>query len=209
MTWRLYRLLWLPPHSPTGKQGPTTPCRSLPCRRRTGASSSSVYRNARDGPALQARYPQIRCYTGYGIGDAEHSKLKLDITPQGVHGMVMSPQRTYFIDPMVWGNSEYCIVYDKRDYTNSEKTSSWSCEVHTPDADPPVSGNAPTPPHRSATEASTVQLRRYRLAVACTGEYSQFHGGTVPLALAAVNTAIPGQRGIRKRLCREHAVGRK
>jgi len=30
-------------------------------------------------PALQARYPQICYYTGYGIGDAEHSKLKLDI----------------------------------------------------------------------------------------------------------------------------------
>jgi len=40
-----------------------------------------------------------------------------------------------------------------------------------------------------AARSGTV-LRTYRLACATTGEYTQFHGGTVSLGLAAVVTAI-------------------
>jgi subtilisin-like proprotein convertase family protein len=149
-------------------------------------------------PGLQARYPEIRCYTGYGIGDAGQARLKLDITPRGVHGMVMQPEGTYFIDPMVWGNTAYYIVYNKRDYTNIEKTSSWSCELHEPGEAIGETPPAPTQ-NRSLSMPPMVQLRRYRLAVACTGEYSQFHGGTVPLALAAVNTSMHRVNGVYER----------
>ncbi len=43
------------------------------------------------------------------------------------------------------------------------------------------------------------QLRTYRLAMAATGEYTQFHGGTVPLALAAIVTAMNRVNGIYER----------
>jgi len=53
-----------------------------------------------------------------------------------------------------------------------------------------------TKPGIRATEASTARiveegiLRTYRLAVSTTGEYTQFHGGTVADALAAINATV-------------------
>ncbi len=44
--------------------------------------------------------------------------------------------------------------------------------------------------------SSGTQLRTYRLAVAATKEYTTFHGGTVPLGLAAIVTAVNRVVGI-------------
>jgi subtilisin-like proprotein convertase family protein len=43
------------------------------------------------------------------------------------------------------------------------------------------------------------QLRTYDLALACTGEYGQFHGGTVPDVLAEYNVAMTRVNGIYER----------
>ena len=40
------------------------------------------------------------------------------------------------------------------------------------------------------------QLRTYELAVACTGEYTTYHGGTVQLAMAAITTTMNRVGGI-------------
>ena len=40
------------------------------------------------------------------------------------------------------------------------------------------------------------QLRTYRLALACTGEYTSFFGGTVPLAMAAIVTSVNRVNGV-------------
>ena len=40
------------------------------------------------------------------------------------------------------------------------------------------------------------QLRTYDLALACTGEYAQFHGGTVPLVMSAMTTTMNRVNGI-------------
>ena len=42
-------------------------------------------------------------------------------------------------------------------------------------------------------------LRTYRLALACTGEYAQFHGGTVSSVLAAMNTSMARVNGLFER----------
>ena len=41
-----------------------------------------------------------------------------------------------------------------------------------------------------AQVAGGAQLRTYRVAIATTGEYATFHGGTVPLTLAAIVTTL-------------------
>jgi len=42
-------------------------------------------------------------------------------------------------------------------------------------------------------------LRTYRLALAATGEYSQFFGGTVALALSGMTTTINRVNGVYER----------
>ena len=40
------------------------------------------------------------------------------------------------------------------------------------------------------------QLRTYRIAIAATGEYTTFHGGTVAGAMAAMNTTLTRVSGV-------------
>src|SRR5690606_10078249 len=43
---------------------------------------------------------------------------------------------------------------------------------------------------KSTRAVSGANLRTYRLACAATGEYTQFHGGTIAVAQAAIVTAV-------------------
>ncbi|MBK6993397.1 MAG: hypothetical protein IPH31_00160 [Lewinellaceae bacterium] len=78
-------------------------------------------------PDWQAKYPQIRTYTGRGIDDPT-AVLKCDLTPWGFHGMVRSGKYgTYFIDPAVHGNTEFYVVYNKKDYLPTADDALWTC----------------------------------------------------------------------------------
>jgi hypothetical protein len=52
--------------------------------------------------------------------------------------------------------------------------------------------NAPTP----EMMFGDCQRRDFRLAMAATGEYTAFHGGTVPLALAAIVVSVNRINGV-------------
>ncbi|MEZ4927195.1 MAG: M12 family metallo-peptidase [Saprospiraceae bacterium] len=153
------------------------------------SSHFQIYEAAVMAPALQAKYPEIRCYTGRSLEDPSE-KIKLDLTPWGFHAMVTSPNHdAYFIDPMFHGNKENYVVYFKKDYKPSKEDANWTCETPNPDNAVEL---GPIKAHSSAEPdfQGDTQLRRYRLALACTGEYATFHGGTKPLVLAAMNTSI-------------------
>ncbi|TNE69304.1 MAG: T9SS type A sorting domain-containing protein [Bacteroidetes bacterium] len=139
-------------------------------------------------PALQARFPEIRCYTGVGIDDPT-ATLKCDLTPHGFHAMIRSERSgTIFIDPYRNNDRSDYIVYRKADYTSKTP---FHCEVDgvVYQADP---DKLPEP----ADLQGDCTFRRYRMALACTGEYADFHGGTVPLVLAAMNTTMNRVNGI-------------
>jgi subtilisin-like proprotein convertase family protein len=146
----------------------------------------SIVESAVMHPDLQAKYPEIRCYSGYNIAQP-HQTLKCDLTPKGFHAMVLGTEEgTWFIDPYSFGDTEYYTIYNKKDY---QKTSDFTCQVeHDPLAD--IKLNA------SAESAGDCMFRTYRLALACTGEYAAFHGGTVAGALAAMNTSINRINGV-------------
>ena len=124
---------------------------------------------------LQLSFPSIRTYNVRGIDDI-YASGKLDINEFGFHGMIRSPEGDVFIDPYCKWNTEDYIAY----YThNFEKPEEFRvpCLGAIPSTEPStekVSGI-------EAMICSGAQLRTYRLAVACTGEY----------AVAATGSATP------------------
>lgn len=158
-------------------------------------------------PGLASRYPEIRTYKGTAIGDPS-TTAQLDLTPHGFHAMVFSPAGTIYIDPdAAWGTSQRSArlyrAYFKRD---AEPTDAAVLDrtCHFGDELARTSSVLPSLPSADA-EAESVripsgsELREYRLAIAATAEYTSFHGGTVPLALAAIVTAVNRVNGIYER----------
>jgi subtilisin-like proprotein convertase family protein len=147
-------------------------------------------------PELQAKYPEIRCYTGRGMDDPS-AKIKLDCTPFGFHAMVTSANGgSYFIDPMVHGNTSFYVVYFKKDYLPAKENAAWTCQNIVPEGAAVLESGLSHEETASPDFQGDTQLRRYRLALACTGEYAAFHGGTKPLVLAAMNTTMNRVNGV-------------
>ncbi|MBX2991671.1 MAG: T9SS type A sorting domain-containing protein [Bacteroidetes bacterium] len=147
-------------------------------------------------PELAVRYPEIRTYLGQGIDDPT-ATVRFDVTPRGFHAMILSAGPTVYIDPYSRGTTQHYISYYKHAVLYEEARRFEEIGVEDPDG------------HMAAEIASLVaanrftsigeQLRTYRLALACTGEYATFHGGTKPLVLAEMVTAMNRVSGIYER----------
>lgn len=147
-------------------------------------------------PGLAARFPNIRSYAGIGIDDPTAS-VRLDLTPAGFHAMIQSARHsTVFIDPYAQADTEHYIVYYKKDFTKADQT--FAC--HTVE-EAAVKGSDASPldgPARSLLQGDC-RLRTYRLALTCTGEYAEFHGGTIEGVMAAMNTSMTRVNGVFER----------
>jgi subtilisin-like proprotein convertase family protein len=140
-------------------------------------------------PDLQGRYVETRCYTGKGLDDPS-ALLKCDLTPWGFHAMVLRGSGSpVFIDPYQMGDRNSYVVYYKSDYLPKKEDTRFSCETVD-------DGMQPIKNLETAELQGDCRLRRYRLALACTGEYAAFHGGTKPLVLAALNTSMNRVNGV-------------
>ncbi|GJM36204.1 MAG: hypothetical protein DHS20C18_52050 [Saprospiraceae bacterium] len=134
-------------------------------------------------PDLAKRYPDIRVYAGKGVDDPT-ATIRFDLTPQGFHAQVRSGfHSTVFIDPYAVGTTKHYISYYRKDFKSEDE---FVCLVDEVMEEPP-SGKLP---EALPDKAGDCQHRNYRLALACTGEYAQYHGGTVAGALAAMNTSM-------------------
>ncbi len=138
-------------------------------------------------PELAARYPEINTFTGQGIDDP-YSIIKLDITPLGFHAMILNPRGNFFIDPYQERNIVNYISYYK---TDLQPGSPFSCEVQGDEISGRISASSNLYQRSSGT-----QLRTYRLALACTGEYAATKGGTVSGALAGMVTTMNRVNGV-------------
>lgn len=144
-----------------------------------------VKRNQTLHPDLNVLYPEIQTYDAYST-DGSGAFAKWDITPQGLHAMIMIPgESTIFIDPYITGNTDYYIVYRKKDFISSKTADCSFIGVEDEKKNSPVKAMY-----------GTCELRTYRLALSATGEYTTFHGGTVALALAAQVTTMNRVNGV-------------
>lgn len=139
-------------------------------------------------PGLSSQYPDFKTFSVKGIDDI-YATGKLDITAAGFHGMVLTPNGDYFIDPYSSQEKEIYISYYKHDLA---VRNDFECLVsENPQLD--NSGN------NNLLISSGPQLRTFRLAVAATGEYTVYFGGTVTLGMAAIVSAVNRVNGVYER----------
>ena len=137
-------------------------------------------------PSLQARYPEIRSYAGQGI-DVPGAVIRFSVSPLGFQSMRLAPNTpAVFIEPYTLDNRQY-IAYTRENRGNL--IDDFQCEVNDVISHQ-IDGNTMM---RNADDGI---LRSYRLAVSATGEYTQYHGGTKALALAAINSTMTIVNGI-------------
>ncbi len=142
---------------------------------------------------LAVKYPEIQTYAGQGIDDPT-ATVRFDVTPAGFHAMILSANGTVFIDPYSMGDVANYISYYKKDFIVPEsRRKEFICNFET---DIEMANKIADLMATSGAKYSGTQLRTYRLAVATTGEYTAYHGGTVAKGLAAVVTSINRVNGV-------------
>ncbi|WP_420644037.1 reprolysin-like metallopeptidase [Candidatus Leptofilum sp.] len=151
-----------------------------------------IYQTAVMHPELAAKFPEIRTYAGVGLDDPT-AFARLDTTPKGFHAMILSANGRVFIDPYVADNTDLYQSYFASDFIPNLPDDFEPDVVVEPEHE---EGEKPAAPDGGVSSGST--LRTYRLAVAATGEYTQFHGGE-ELAMAEIVTAINRVTGIYER----------
>ena len=132
---------------------------------------------------LADQFPDIKTYYAVGIDDPTAS-MRISFTAFGLHAMTVSgSSSSVYIDTYTSDLNNF-IVYRKSDITASRI---FQCEF---DEESNKSSNTNSKRNSPLQRTNDSTFRTYRLAVACTGEYAAFHGGTVALAQAAIVTTV-------------------
>ncbi len=120
-------------------------------------------------PDLAAKYPGIKSFAGSGITNPSQV-IRFDISPLGFHAVVSTPgEPTFYIDPIDKSSNSY-IVVSRKDIGALP-----FFECLTKEDNKFFSDNGGL----SLDDADDATLRRYRLAMAASGEYSaRFLDGT-------------------------------
>ncbi len=137
-------------------------------------------------PGLATQLPGIKTYTGQGL-DNPAATVKIDFTYRGFHAMVLSPEGNVFIDPYYKNSFDHYLSYYAKNFNPPGKPRSICKGLKNPH--PPAAPNG-------IQAGNGTQLRTYRLAVACTGEYAVFFGGTLTAASSAIATTINRVNGV-------------
>ena len=149
---------------------------------------------------LQQKYPNIKSYTAQGIDDPT-AIAKLSFGTDGFHGVIFSAKHeTIYIDPYSKDNRDY-IAYKRSSLSKIDED--FKCQVE----DSFKNDFSFSSAQKNADDG---KLRTFRLALACSGEYAQFHLGSsqqnIPSSasdavkkeavLSAMNTSITRINGI-------------
>ena len=129
-------------------------------------------------PELAKKYPNIKSYVGKGVNS--NDRIRFSVSPKGIQSMVVRPgtAKTTFMQLATNDNDLY-VVYNR----NAEKVKGeFLCDTK----DIAAKSNA----SKSLKLVDDKIVRTFRIAVAASGEYTAYHGGTVADALAAINATL-------------------
>ncbi len=112
---------------------------------------------------LQKEYPELRSYLGKSKDSSK--RVRLSFTPQGLNAMIIDEERNIqFIEPSSQDQSKY-ISYKRDDLKNIANDFLCRTESLTSFQQKAI----------LAKNFNDLKMRTFRLALACTGEYAQFH----------------------------------
>jgi len=149
-----------------------------------------IYKVKTLAPELAQNYPDIHSFVGERVDVRDGSRLRITVTPFGFYAMISKPKiGQLFINPLTTGGDFYS-VFLKSNAIDLNKPECFFENISENIDDDSISFG-------KQLLVDDSNLRIYRLAVAATGEYSQFHisqaglsGGTTSQQILAVLSAI-------------------
>ena len=142
-------------------------------------------------PDLLKKFPSIQTYEGVSK-EHPNAHLRMEWTHKGLFVMIWVNGETKLLQAIDNDQRDWFLLYDK---TAIQRTSAFHCATEETQHFNEIRAQIGS---QSRSNLGGT-LRTYRLALACTGEYAQFHGGSVADALAAVATTMNRVNGIFKR----------
>jgi hypothetical protein len=145
-------------------------------------------------PELAAKVPHLKTYTGQGLDDPT-AVARFDWTPAGFHAIVLSANGTVYVDPYQGDTNTYLTFYR---HDISEEDLSFECQVSEMDAafiESRRESDQATPTNPSAPNIippNGAMLRTFRMAVAASGEYTNYFRQMGDTDDQAKNRALAG-----------------
>lgn len=148
-------------------------------------------------PALQARFPEIRAFSGQSMDDPG-ALLKISISPRGIQSIVFrnNGRPGEYIEPYSEDHTVYAVFKSQQ----GSGALPWVCT--TPDHEL-AAGLINRVNRTGQPESNAGLLKTLRLALSCNARYANFFGATGPsqvaLVIAAFNATLTRCNGIFER----------
>ena len=138
-------------------------------------------------PNTAANYPQLQSYRGIGLDD-KAAAVRIAVSPKGVHLALHTLEGDIYVDPYTAGNTGLYISYYigqslKESHPGSCGFSSFENEL-TPENLEIGNGQ---PQANTYSAGGPVEMREFVVALSCSGEFAQGHGGTVESVLSLIH----------------------
>ncbi len=127
---------------------------------------------------LAAKYPNIKSYSGYSLKNRK-DKIRFSVSHKGVQAMIVHANKkgNTYLQKTPEGNY---VIYNRDGQTLVNEA--FICMTK--------SSIAQNKSGLASKQVDDQQLRKFRLAVSASGEYTAYHGGSVVDALAAINATV-------------------
>lgn len=133
---------------------------------------------------LSVLYPEIQSYVGVSRQNPLN-KVYVSFSGDNFYG-VINGEKTIYLDPYKRGVSDYVLVYNRKLF-NKATDDDFSCAyIDEENSEEVVQFGS----HQLQRNIIDGKFRTYDIAIACTSEYSAYHGNTVASVLAAMNTTM-------------------
>ncbi len=180
-------LLWSAPHESEVRPSQSNTIISVPSADGSLDQYRMVQYDMMEAP-LAAQYPHIRTFHGVSVNDP-HKRIRADYTDYGFRAVITEEAGNSYVDHFQRGDKGHKVVYYKKDLVN---TNEWSCGFQEVDEE--------RHNHEGEERVGDCIFRSYRLAIATTAEYSNFHGATSSaqssLVLSAVTVVMNRVNGV-------------